>query len=115
MKFSMVALDLTTSLNIVLKFQNCQCMHCLAFIFSATLYVVFYSHPFEIFVGFFGNIVILDIYILSAVCLHIIYNETKKIVIKFQNYVVYALHILHNSAFNSHSFEIFLDFFRQFS
>ena len=97
MKFSMVALDLTTSLKIVLKFQNCQCMHCLAFIFSATLYVVFYSHPFEIFVGFFGTIVILDIYILSAVCLHIVYNETKKIVIKFQNYVVYALHILHNS------------------
>ena len=111
MKFSMVALDLTTSLKIVLKFQNCQCMHCLAFIFSATLY----SHPFEIFVGFFGNIVILDIYILSAVCLHILYNEAKKIVIKYQNYVVYALHILHNSAFNSHSFEIFLDFFRQFS
>ena len=53
MKFSMVALDLTTSLKIVLKFQNCQCMHCLAFIFSATLYAVFYSHPFEIFVGFF--------------------------------------------------------------
>ena len=91
MKFSMVALDLTTSLKIVLKFQNCQCMHCLAFIFSATLYVVFYSHPFEIFVGFFGNIVILDIFTFCQLFVYILfinYNEAKKIIIKFQNYVV---------------------------